>query len=387
METERSGASAASARLKRGGTGPRHTSATGPPRPVRSRLALALVAALGACQPGADAPARGIAAGASADPLRRASDTSGLDAGLLAATLAAADSLDRIRALVVARDGEILAQRFWSGYALDEPANVKSASKTVLSALVGRAIAEGVLEGVEQPVAPLFAAEIPAGADPRTGEITVGDLLSMRAGLEPTSGPNYGRWALSANPVRYALSRPFVAEPGGRMLYSTGSSHLLSAALTRQSGRSTLELAREWLGEPLGVTVPPWSQDPQGVYYGGNEMALSPLALLRFGETYRMGGRYGGAQVVPEAWVRASWEPRERGGYGYGWWIKEARGHRVYFAWGYGGQMLFVVPGLGLTVVMLSDPTTRSTEGGHLAGLHALLDDGLIPAAERGVAE
>lgn len=163
-----------------------------------------------------------------------------------------------------------------------------------------------MLEGVEQPVAPLFAAEIPAGADPRTGEITVGDLLSMRAGLEPTSGPNYGRWAVSANPVRYALSRPFVAEPGGRMLYSTGSSHLLSAALTRQSGRSTLDLAREWLGEPLGVSVPPWSQDPQGVYYGGNEMALSPLALLRFGETYRMGGRYGGAQVVPEGLVGAA---------------------------------------------------------------------------------
>ena len=134
--------------------------------------------------------------------LERTSETTGLDPTLLAATLAAADSLERIRALVVARDGEVLAQRFWGGYALDEPANIKSASKSVLSALVGRAIAEGVLSGVDQPVAPVFAAEVPAGADPRTQEITVGDLLSMRAGLESTSGRNYGAWAVSDDPVR-----------------------------------------------------------------------------------------------------------------------------------------------------------------------------------------
>lgn len=323
------------------------------------------------------------------DVLARTSGTTGLDPDLLAATLAAADTLDRIRALVVARDGEVLAERYWGGYAADEPANVKSASKSVLSAIAGRAIAEGVLGGVDEPVAPLFAAELPADADPRLYEITVGDLLSMRAGLESTSGRNYGAWAVSADPVRYALARPFVAEPGGRVVYSTGTSHLLSAALTRASGRSTLELAREWLGGPLGVTVPPWSRDPQGVYYGGNEMALSPRAMLRFGEAYRQGGVYGGERVVPESWVRESWEPRGRSpwsgfAYGYGWWIKEARGHGAYFAWGYGGQMVFVVPSLGLTAVMLSDPTARSTEGGHLGALHALLDDGLVPAAERG---
>ena len=358
------------------------------PRVLLLLSALALVA----CQPdgGLGVAAPGArAAGAPADVLARTSETTGLDPERLAATLAAADTLDRLRALVVARDGEVLAERYWGGYAFDEPANIKSASKSVLSALAGRAIAEGVFSGVDQTVAPIFAAEIPDGADPRVREITVGDLVSMRAGLESTSGPRYGAWAVSPNPVRYALSRPFVAEPGGRMVYSTGTSHLLSTALTRASGRTTLDLARDWLGEPLGVAVPPWSRDPQGVYYGGNEMSLSPRAMLRFGEAYRQGGVYDGERVVPEAWVRQSWEPWGRSrysgfAYGYGWWIKETRGHGVYFAWGYGGQMVFVVPSLGLTAVMLSDPTTGSTEGGHLAALHALLDDGLVPAAERG---
>ena len=365
-----------------------------PVRPSRTLHATLVVAALlSGCRVEGDRGERALAFGAEGSGR---TPTVGLDATLVAGVLARADDLPRLQALLVARDGETLVARRFRGPGLDEPTNIKSASKSVLSALVGAAIARGVLEGVDQPVAPLLGSRVPADADPRVREITVGHLLAMRAGLEPTSGRNYGRWAVARDPVAYALARPFVDEPGGRMLYSTGSSHLLSAALTRASGRSTLDLAREWLGEPLGVTIPPWSRDPQGVYLGGNEMAMSARALLAFGELYRNGGVHveaGGdsARVLPEAWGRASWAPQERSpwsgfAYGYGWWLKEARGHPVYFAWGYGGQMVFVVPSLGLTAVMTSDPTTRSTEGDYLRTLHALLDDGLIPAAERGAA-
>ena len=147
------------------------------------------------------------------------------------------------------------------------------------------------------------------------------------------------------------------------MLYSTGSYHLLSAALTQASGRSTLALARDWLGEPLGIDIPPWTRDPQGFYLGGNNMMLSPRALLRFGEMYREGGAWRGAQVLPQAWVEASWTPRTSSfftghAYGYGWFIVQARGHPVAYAWGYGGQMIYVVPDLGLT--RRRSPRTRT---------------------------
>ena len=125
-------------------------------------------------------------------------------------------------------------------------------------------------------------------------------------GLERTSGRNYGRWVASDNWIRYALGRPFVDEPGGRMLYSTGSYHLLSAGLARAAGSSTLALARDWLGEPLGITIPPWTRDPQGFYLGGNNMALAPRALLRFGEMYRERGSYVGARVLPAARLSAA---------------------------------------------------------------------------------
>jgi CubicO group peptidase (beta-lactamase class C family) len=94
------------------------------------------------------------------------------------------------------------------------------------------------------------------------------------------------------------------------MLYSSGSSHLLSAVLTRASGRSTHALAREWLGEPLGIEIPPWPRDPQGIFFGGNDMLMSPRALLRFGELYRRDGVLNGRRILPEGWVAESWRLR-----------------------------------------------------------------------------
>src|SRR5690606_12057900 len=104
--------------------------------------------------------------------------------------------------------------------------------------------------------------------DPRLRQLTIGDLLSMRSGLGSTSGANYGAWVTSRNWVRAVLDRPFEDKPGGRMIYSTGSTHLLSAILTRQSGRSTLQLARDWLGPLDGFEITAWTRDPQGIYLG-----------------------------------------------------------------------------------------------------------------------
>jgi CubicO group peptidase (beta-lactamase class C family) len=178
--------------------------------------------------------------------------------------------------------------------------------------------------------------------------------------------------------VRGALAQPFVDEPGGGMLYSTGSTHLLSAVLTRASGRTTLQLAREWLGAQPGFAISAWGRDPQGVYFGGNQMSMTPRALLAFGELYRNQGRTAdGHVVVSSAWVRQSWTPHTRSiytgdGYGYGWFLRRIAGQDVAFAWGYGGQMLYIVPALGLTVVMTSDENTPSRTG-HLTDLHALM--------------
>ena len=314
--------------------------------------------------------------------------TKGLDSVALAAALAAADSLPGLRCLLIARHGEVHAERCRSGFDPDRPANVKSVSKSVLSALVGVAIRDGLLEGPDQPVLPFFEEQLHSAPDPRKGLITVGHLLSMQSGLQRTSGRNYGAWVRSPDWVADAIGRPMVAEPGGRMLYSTGNYHLLAALLTRASGRSLLDYARTELASPLGIRLPPWPRDPQGIYFGGNDMRLSPRAMVRFGELYRNEGRHGGRQVAPRAWVWTSLEPRTRSPwsgerYGYGWFLGRAGDHPMFYAWGYGGQFIFVVPDLALTVVTTSDPAAPRG-GDHLRRVHRLLDRWIVQAAERG---
>jgi CubicO group peptidase (beta-lactamase class C family) len=302
-------------------------------------------------------------------PAQAASLSQALDEG---------NALGQLKAVIVARDGDVLAERGYRGHSASAATNIKSASKSIVSALVGIAIDKGVLDGVDQPIAPLLASDLPANPDPRLAEVTIGNLLSMQAGLERTSGANYGAWISSPNWVRDALARPFADEPGGAMLYSTGSSHLLSAILTRATRRSTLALARDWLGPLEGFSIAGWERDPQGIYLGGNQMAMSTRSLLAFGELYRNAGRTpDGRQLVSPEWIEASWRPRTASrftgdAYGYGWFQRDIGGRTVHYAWGYGGQMIYIVPSLELTVVMTSDADSPAGRSGHRDRLHEL---------------
>ncbi|GGD15471.1 6-aminohexanoate-dimer hydrolase [Aureimonas glaciei] len=305
---------------------------------------------------------------------------------LLSGASQAARSLQPLNTLQVSVGGEVLLDEGYRGHRTTAPTNIKSASKSIVSALVGIAIDKGVLTGTEQKIAPLLKDKLPANPDPRLAEVTIGNLLSMQAGLERTSGPNYGAWISSRDWVRAALAVPFVDEPGGSMLYSTGSTHLLSAILTRASGKSTLALARDWLGKPAGVTIADWERDPQGIYLGGNQMAMTPTALLAFGELYRNAGRSpDGTQVIPQAWIAQSWEPRTRSRfsgepYGYGWFQRDFGGHVGHYGWGYGGQMIYVIPDLALTVAITSNENSPSARTGYKDDLHRLVAEEIVPA-------
>jgi CubicO group peptidase (beta-lactamase class C family) len=311
-----------------------------------------------------------------------------LDKATIDAIMEAANGFPSLHALIISRHGDLELEHVFRGPAADRPVNVKSVSKTIIAALVGIAMDRGVFDGLDQPIAPLFPDKLPRDADPRLQRVTIGNLLSMQSGLDRTSGPNYGRWVQSDDWVRFALSREFVDEPGGSMLYSTGNSHLLSALLTRRTGHSTLQVARDWLGKPLEINIPPWPRDPQGIYFGGNDMLLSPRAMRAFGEMFLASGMSGGKQVVPRSWIEESWKPRTSSpftgdAYGLGWFVSGSAGGRpIYYAWGYGGQMIYVVPHVSLVVVMTSDAATPSGRSGYVRQLHDLVRNRIVPAAE-----
>lgn len=302
-------------------------------------------------------------------------------AGAFGPILDRAAGLRQLKSIVVAYKGEIVAERGYRGNKTTAPTNIKSASKSVIASLVGIAIDKGVLAGADQKIATVLEQDFPAKPDPRLFEITVGNLLSMQAGLGRTSGANYGRWVQSKNWVKSALSMPFDDEPGGAMLYSTGSSHLLSAIVSRAAKRSTLELARAWLGPQDGFAIGDWQRDPQGIYLGGNQMAMSARSLLAFGELYRNEGRArNGKQLISPEWIKASWTPRTNSrftgdGYGYGWFMRDFAGHRVPYGWGYGGQMIYVAPSLELTVAMTSTDSDPAGRTGHRGNLHEVMSE------------
>jgi CubicO group peptidase (beta-lactamase class C family) len=296
----------------------------------------------------------------------------------------AAAALPRLHSLLVSHRGQLTLEYYAKGHSATRLANIKSASKSIIAALVGIAIERKLIPGLNEPIVRWFP-ELRKDPDRRKQAITIEHLLTMRSGLDSTSGSEYGRWVTSGNWVRYAIDRPMVSDPGTSMEYSTGTSHILSAILTKATKRSTHQFAAETLAKPIGVTLARWTRDPQGIYFGGNEMLMTPRQMIRLGELYLNHGRAGPQQVVPAEWVEQSCTPRTRSRwdadreYGYGWWIQDFNGHRACFAWGFGGQYIMVFRDLDLVVAIASSTAASDERRGYRRQLFDLLEQHVLP--------
>jgi CubicO group peptidase (beta-lactamase class C family) len=314
-------------------------------------------------------------------------------AALLEPAAKAAADLPRLYSLLISWRGDLVLEKYFNGARATRPANIKSASKSVISALIGMAITDDAIKGTGQPIVDFFP-ELKKDPEPRKQAISIEDLLTMRSGLESTSGRNYGAWVQSGNWVRYALNQPMEDDPGTRVEYSTGTSHLLSAILTKATRMSTWEYAQARLAKPLGFSLARWTQDPQGIYFGGNEMLMTPRQMISVGELYanfgrvpeRAGGSFAGRQLLPRSWIEQTRVPRGRSRwgsdreYGYGWWIRPLGGHDSFYAWGYGGQFIFVFPHLELVVVTTSRSDVSRERRDHNDAIYDIVGGVVVPA-------
>jgi CubicO group peptidase (beta-lactamase class C family) len=305
----------------------------------------------------------------------------------LDAVATSAANVPRLHSLLVSHRGTLVLERYFNHRRATQHVNVKSVSKSVISALVGIAIEQQHIPSVREPIASYFPDALRGDANAAKRAISVEDLLTMRSGLASTSGRNYGAWVTSKNWVRYVLRRELETPPGAEMEYSTGNSHLLSAILTIATKKSTWQYAQEVLARPMGFSLARWPRDPQGIYFGGNDMLFTPRQLVTFGELYLQRGRHGDRQVVPPRWVDDSFVPRGQSDfndqlYGYGWWMREFAGEQAYFAWGFGGQYVFVIPRLQLVVVTTSSTATGEERRGHRRTIFGLLEDVIITLRE-----
>ena len=292
-------------------------------------------------------------------------------------------AMSQLHAILVQRGDEMIVAEAPRGRGLDRVANIKSCSKSIIGLLTGNAIAQGSIPSVDATIGEIAPSIIPSDATPGVENLTIEDLLTLRAGLEGTSGRNYGAWVNSEDWVAFALRRPMVASPGGRMIYSTGTTHILGAVLAVATGKSLLAQARAVLGQPLGIEIPAWTQDPQGYYFGGNEMALTPRAMLRIATLMRDQGRFNGDQIIPADWIDQSTQARTRSpysgfDYGYGWFLTRSG---FIIARGYGGQIIAAHPEQDLAVAITSDPTSPARSGGYFGQLMDLLEGPVLSLA------
>jgi CubicO group peptidase (beta-lactamase class C family) len=246
-----------------------------------------------------------------------------------------------ITSVLVMKHGRLVREDYYGGLEASERVPVFSITKSVVSALVGIALADGHLRSVDERLADFFP-----GADPR---IRLRHLLSMTAG--------YGRQLNFGDTDAAALAvRPLVNPPGTTFNYDSGSSDLLAAIVERTTGMSIADYARTRLFAPMGIRDVRWPGS-----HGGSGLLLRPRELLAIGQLYLARGAWKGRQLVPARWVQASTRPHVRiarargitGGYGYQWWVQTGR-TSFYAAHGYLGQALVVLPGLGDVIVVTS---------------------------------
>lgn len=288
-------------------------------------------------------------------------ESQGMDAAALA-TLVDYGASVRMDSLLVLRHGQVVTEAYYAPFRAGMKHRVNSATKAVVGALTGIAIARGDLPPPETPLATLLPEVASASAaDARWRDITLQHLLDMTSGIawdEPLSDAvprSMLGMERSRDWLAFILGQPIAQAPGAGFNYNSGNPHLLSVALTRRTGQPTEAYAAQHLFGPLGITDYRWRRDPQGVAIGGWGLYLHPRDMARLGQLYLQLGEWQGRQVVPRAWAARAFAPQvdmSLPGYRYAdaWWALPALGATMMV--GYNNQLVLVLPQQGLVAAV-----------------------------------
>jgi CubicO group peptidase (beta-lactamase class C family) len=294
------------------------------------------------------------------DWLTSTPEEQGMNSQLLADMLTKIhDEAINIHSVLVIRNGYLVTEAYLAPYDETTLHELRSCTKSFISALTGIAIEQGYIDGVDDLMLDYFPERTVENLDEAKQAITLDNLLTMSAGFDWPGGilePTMNEMTQSPDWLQFVLDRPVVDEPGTKFLYNSGGSNLLAAIIEEATGMSAADYAHQNLFDPLGITQVEWSQDPQEHTLGGFGLRLTPREMAKFGYLYLNNGLWDGEQIVPAEWVTASTTRHIAAsplsdGYGYQWWV-DNQGY--YMALGYGGQYIIVKPDLNLVVVFTS---------------------------------
>lgn len=275
-----------------------------------------------------------------------------------------------VHAFLIARNGRLVFERYgWKSGNNPNDADrtphqvvpserhpIFSVTKAITSALVGQAIADGSISGLDHQVADWFSDYAQLNPSTQKSALTLEHLLTMRSGLT-FSEDETAVLDESEHPASTVLSRPLATTPGTTWNYSSGDAEIVGEILRTTTGTTPLEYAKAKLFGPIGIANPPWNAGPAGTNHGGFGLSLTAREMARFGELYRNAGRWGERQVLPAQWVEAStayhcstlWGMD----YGYYWFLPNLQD--FFVAIGFNGQQIFVSRTYGLVIVFTGD--------------------------------
>jgi CubicO group peptidase (beta-lactamase class C family) len=316
-------------------------------------------------------------------------------------------SLSTINAVLVSVDGETKVAHYRNGSKPEDALHVVSVTKSVASALIGIAIGEKIISGLDATLPEL----LPRYGKYLTAEeksITLRQLMSMTAGFPSDAhGDNFDKAFERTDPIPAILTGGLEWPPGEVFSYSNPGAHLVSAvlreALVRADGdnpRTVLDYAREKLFDPLEIDssgaqerhvtlgdpayeVPTrfdWGTDAAGLHTACCLLRLRPADMIKFGELYLGGGVWHGKQILPAGWVQQTMTPSELSSqYGLMWWLDlDVHGHQIWVARGALGQVIAIAPEHRMVVAIGSVPTTdRATDHN---GVWPLVNELIVPA-------
>lgn len=294
----------------------------------------------------------------------------GLDPQLVAELYANASEMENIYSLLLFKNGYLVAEDYFNIGAPTQQVNIHSVTKSINSALVGLALEEGCLTSLDQKMMEFFPEFDSRIRDPRKRDITIRQMLQMRAGYPwEEASPEGIDLLFSGFHVADLVNVPLVRDPGIDFEYSNLTSHILGMIVARACDTDLKTFAHEYLFGPLGVEPGLWQMDWDGNYLGFSDIHLSAHDMAKFGLLYLNDGEYNGQQIVPVDWVHDSlqiysedaWKFRVGrnwgdNGYGYQWWSVRAGDYRYNLAWGHGGQQIVLLDDLDMMIVVTVDP-------------------------------
>lgn len=277
-----------------------------------------------------------------------------------------------LRSCLIFQQKKLIFEHYRHNRAKSEPAKINSCTKSFLSALVCIALDQGLFPAPDTKLGECVPMLDKEGDDWRK-DITIRHLLTMSGGWrwKEFGGINsFPQMTRTQDWVAFALEQPMANPPGSVMEYNSGSSQILSHLLVQATGGSIASFAETYLFGPLGINEFHWEQDPQGIHTGGFGLSLRPADLLKFGRLYLQQGQWENRQLIsrelatesvkPAIQVTAPWN----GAYAWHWWCDSFQGEGkasfdYFYARGYGGQFIYVIPDLETVVVLTDDRKKR----------------------------